>query len=665
MNPPYRFAVLSYSSQIEHLLYEFSESSEYSIEYVPISYKKTDMGASELLRKGYDVCLIYTSYAFSVIEHVGNNVVDINKSDMDRVRALLKAKKISCDIGIPIQKKELIDCKLLEQLCGVTLHKITYDTLYDLKTGLLDARARGIHVFIGGGLVASFCKQYNTHCVPILPETASIAEAIDKALSIAKLKREEQTRFEQLLDIFKLLKDGILYVDHRGKITYSNTTALTFFNIFSFHKGSDLPDDDTEKIRRHYETLGVDEVMHTGSPRIDRIISVNGRELVASTMPVFTHQNRTGAAVFLRDVTAVHDIASKVRALQRQQNGFIARSSVHQLKGRSVFMEQLRTRISLYAPHDAPVLIYGETGTGKDLVAQALHNAGNRRNAPFVAINCAALPESLLESELFGYEEGAFTGAKKGGKAGLLEMAHTGTLFLDEIGELNQNIQLRLLRVLENKEIIHIGGSRVIPVNIRIVSATHKSLPELVRNGQFRADLFYRLAVLRLQTPSLRQRPEDIPCLIENLLVQHGRDMSCLTPGILEAMQQYHWPGNIRELKAVVESYLIMLGKAAYNESLFMNLFSGWTKEFLAPAIGISNIECTGDLKSILEETRRRVVMETLTRCDFNKKKAAQQLGISYNTLWRILGSTDETADPSISLANPNSVTMGIVDPAS
>lgn len=665
MAASYRFAVLSYSAQIKQMLQALDGSDEYSIEYVPISYKKAGLGSAELLRNGYDVCLVYSSYAYSVIEYVGNDVVDINKSDMDRARALLHAKQFSETIGLPIQKHERVNSVLLEQLCDVHLHTLIYDSPEELRKLVFGAREQGVNIFVGGGLVSSFCDQCNAHCIPILPEIDSLTEAVDKALHIARLKKEAQTKHEQLLDIFKLFKDGILYIDSNRKVTYSNVMARNLFNISNIVSDNDFSDKITDGISHYYHDLGVDEVMNSSQSKVDHFFHINNRDLLVNTMPVSTHHNKNGVAVFLRDIDSVHDSAGKVRAMQRKQSGFISYHTVSDLKGRSSVMEQVRSKIRLYAPHDAPVLIHGETGTGKDLVAQALHNASGRKRAPFVAINCAAIPESLLESELFGYDEGAFTGAKKGGKAGLIEMAHTGTLFLDEVGELSQNAQLRLLRVLENKEITRVGGSRVIPVNIRIISASHRALPELIRSGQFRSDLFYRLAVLRLQLPPLRHRLEDIPMLIEKLLIRHGRDKRCLSPAILDALQQYHWPGNIRELRSILESYLIMLGGSTHDEHLFMSIFSDWVKDFTEPTFGIANIELSGDLKTILEETKRRVVMEIVARCGFNKKKAAQQLGISYNTLWRILGSMEEVNDPALALADPNSVTMGIVDPAS
>ena len=667
MRSSYRFAVLSYSSQIEGLLQEFMDSDEYSLEYVPLQYKKLGMGAPELLKNGYDACLIYSSFAPSIINYVGRSIVDINKSDMDRAKALLRARELSSQIGIPIQKQERVDCEFLEYLCGVKLYKIPYGTLGELREGMLRAMKEGIGVFIGGGMVTATCQSCGAQGFPILPDRDSIADAIERAKNLTRLAREEKVKQEQLMAIFKLFKDGVLHINNKRTCTYFNLNALNMLGINNFCGVMDEASEEMRrKIKQFYDVLFIEDVLQSGIPHIDQLVSIHGRELVVNTLPVMSHASKQGVAVFLRDVNAVHDIAGKVRSIQqRQQSGFTAHYTVSQIKGVSQAMEQLRDRIRLYAPHNTPVLIHGETGTGKELVAQALHNASDRKDSPFVAINCAALPESLLESELFGYEEGAFTGARKGGKPGLFEMAHTGTIFLDEMGELSQNTQLRLLRVLENREIIRIGGNRVIPVDIRIISASHKSLPELIRNGQFRADLFYRLAVLRLEIPPLRRRLGDIPYLLEKVLEQYGRDAHCLTSGIFEAMHQYHWPGNIRELRAVIESYLIMLGNVPQDEELFLSLFSTWAKDFQDGNRGFSSLELTGDLKSMLDDIRHSIVQETVTRCAFNKKKAARQLGISYNTLWRILSGDEKSPDPTVSLADPSSVTMGIIDPAS
>lgn len=665
MSSLYRLAILSYTSQINSMLYEFQGRDEYSIEYIPMSYSKPGLGAVELLEKNFDVCLVYSSYAFKAIELIGSKAVNINKTDIDRIRALRMARKISVDIGIPFYKKDNIDCALLEELCNVKLHPLLYDNLEELGIGLRKLTESGVKVFIGGGSVASFCKQYQMHYIPILPSRSSIAEAIEQALNIARLSRIEKTKHEQLVNILKMFNEGVIYVNSEGKTSYYNAFALNLLNIMPDRREADLTREVDQKVRRFSERLFIKEVLESGVARVDQVVSLFNRELMVNTMPMLGHDSSMGVTVFLRDVKTVHDMAGRVRDIQRKKGGFIARFTVDNLKGISADMVNLRKYIRLYAPHDAPVLIHGETGTGKDLVAQSIHNASSRRSAPFVAINCAALPESLLESELFGYEEGAFTGARKGGKPGLLEMAHTGTLFLDEIAELSHSTQLRLLRVLENKEIIRVGGSSIIPVDIRIISASHKSLPELVGKGQFRADLFYRLAVLRLKIPPLRHRTCDIPCLLEELLSQYGRDPSCLTPGILEAMSLYHWPGNIRELRAVMESYLIMLGNSPSDEAMFLSMLSSWTKDGMSiQRDRIISDAMNGDLKTILEETKRNIVMETVARCGFSKKKAAQQLGISYNTLWRILGNTEDSVE-STRLADPKAIPLEAIDPAS
>ncbi|TFW18549.1 propionate catabolism operon regulatory protein PrpR, partial [Massilia arenosa] len=250
-----------------------------------------------------------------------------------------------------------------------------------------------------------------------------------------------------------------------------------------------------------------------------------------------------------------------------------AKHGLHNLRGESAAMESLRQAVVLYARSPATVLIQGETGTGKELVAQAIHresplHLGTRR--PFVAVNCGAIAESLLESELFGYEEGAFTGSRRGGHAGLFEAADGGTLFLDEIGEMPLALQTRLLRVLEEREVVRVGGTRPIPVSVRVISATHCDLEQRVREGRFRADLFYRLAVLRVAIPALRERAEDIGSLAEwtlkNALAAIGArphpNLYAELAACLPMLARYRWPGNVRELRNVMERLALFLAAA-------------------------------------------------------------------------------------------------------
>jgi propionate catabolism operon transcriptional regulator len=319
-----------------------------------------------------------------------------------------------------------------------------------------------------------------------------------------------------------------------------------------------------------------------------------------------------------------------------------ARHGVADLRGQSAAMEKVRQGVVLYARSPATVLIQGETGSGKELVAQAIHREsprGSRAKAPFVAVNCGAIAESLLESELFGHEEGAFTGARRGGHAGLFEAANHGTLFLDEIGEMPLALQTRLLRVLEEREVMRVGGTRPVPVDVRIVSATHCDLEARVREGRFRADLFYRLAVLRLALPPLRERPDDIVPLAEwslrNALAALGARSSPNLAAELAAcgvlLRRYPWPGNVRELRNLAERLALFLAAEPLQA-----LTPAFVLE-VAPELG-QTAAAPADVAPGAESAAA-----VLRRFDGRRDAAAAYLGISRTTLWRRL--REEGAD--------------------
>lgn len=280
---------------------------------------------------------------------------------------------------------------------------------------------------------------------------------------------------------------------------------------------------------------------------------IYGREITVTheTVPYArTRQN----FYFFNDTTYVHNLERSLQAKSREK-GFVARHTFGDMIYRSGKMEFCVDRLRTFAASDNTVLLRGETGTGKELLAQSVHNASPRRNSPFVAVNCAALPESLLESELFGYEEGAFTGAKKAGRAGLFEQADGGTLFLDEIGDMPFSLQSRLLRVLQEMQVMRLGGSRVIDINVRIIAATNQDLEEKIRQGSFRGDLYYRLNVLPCLVPPLRERKEDILPLFLHFVQEES-----VPPSVAGTLEGYDWPGNVRELQNAASYYTTMRG---------------------------------------------------------------------------------------------------------
>jgi propionate catabolism operon transcriptional regulator len=319
-----------------------------------------------------------------------------------------------------------------------------------------------------------------------------------------------------------------------------------------------------------------------------------------------------------------------------------AKHGVSDLRGDSVVMERVRQSIVLFAKSSATVLIQGETGTGKELAAQAIHRESTRARQPFIAINCGAVAESLLESELFGYEEGAFTGSRRGGHAGLFESAHRGTLFLDEIGEMPLPLQTRLLRVLEEREIVRVGGTRPIAVDVRIVSATHCDLDARLTARQFRADLFYRLGVLRLTLPPLRERAEDAVALAEwclkNALAALGvRPHANLHAEVLACAPlfgSYAWPGNVREVRNLMERLALFLA-AEPLQALSPSFVLAIAPEFAGGST--TDAESSASMVSKSHMAATETISQVVARFGGNRVAAANHLGISRTTLWRKL----------------------------
>jgi propionate catabolism operon transcriptional regulator len=325
------------------------------------------------------------------------------------------------------------------------------------------------------------------------------------------------------------------------------------------------------------------------------------------------------------------------------------RRGLNDLRGESEAMERLRQSVVLYARSPATVLIQGETGSGKELVAQAIHREGPRSlgdNRPFVAVNCGALAESLLESELFGHEEGAFTGARRGGHAGLFEAANRGTLFLDEIGEMPLALQTRLLRVLEEREVVRVGGTRPVPIDLRVISATHCDLEARVREGRFRADLFYRLAVLRLALPPLRAHSGDIAALAEwslkNAMAALGArphpNLHAELTACAPLLERYGWPGNVRELRNLMERLALYLA-AEPLQALTPSFLLAVAPELARPG-NVSAAENDAAVAASPQlAARGETAAEVLARFDGQRDAAARHLGISRTTLWRKLRS--------------------------
>lgn len=322
-----------------------------------------------------------------------------------------------------------------------------------------------------------------------------------------------------------------------------------------------------------------------------------------------------------------------------RSRGHVAKYSFDDILGKSAKIKSAIEKARRFGSVDATVLIYGETGVGKEIFAHAIHNVSPRKDGPFIAVNCAAVPENLLESELFGYAEGAFTGAKKGGKKGVFEMANGGTIFLDEISEMSDKLQTRLLRVLQEYEIMPLGDARLISVDVRVIAATNSDLRGMVEKKLFRSDLYYRINVLTLVVPALRERREDIPILVDHFLQvsnkKFQKNIKGIEPRGIDLFYAHEWPGNTRELQNIMERLVILtdgdyISADLVAESLYISQIK--PNPTSSPQLQFKTKPQKPQTKASFD---KKAILNALAATDGHKKKAARILGISRTTLWR------------------------------
>jgi transcriptional regulator with PAS, ATPase and Fis domain len=381
--------------------------------------------------------------------------------------------------------------------------------------------------------------QYSKRITPI---SRSLLFALKSTL---ELKNQQRI----VLDV---IDDGVIVVDDQNNIVQYNRQVLGMLKLSERDLLKKL---NGEHLHKSFGSKVIEED-HIENLLIQ--INETNRSLVVTKRPIVVQGHSFGHVYIVKDVTKILDLENNLRK-QLTDKGLVARYRFENICGTSRYMLECVDKAKRIARIDATVLITGESGTGKELFAQSIHNASGRSHKPFVAINCAALPSALLESELFGYEEGAFTNAKKGGKKGLFESAHTGTIFLDEIAEVPMDVQAKLLRVIQEREVMRIGGSSIIPVNVRVLAATNQDLNELVERKVFRLDLFYRLNVVPLNLPALRDRRSDIPLLIADILRELGYPTKRPDEELLTRLVGYPWKGNVRELINCLQ-YMAYLG---------------------------------------------------------------------------------------------------------
>lgn len=501
---------------------------------------------------GAEVIISRGGTAAYIAEHTDIPVVEIEVTAMDMLMAFCKAGQDASRIGLAGFKNIIYECESLYDFLGIHLRQVTILGDCDYE-GMKQAINEGIQILVGDALARRYANSIGISCILIESGKASIYKAIREAEAVVKVRRKEQSRTDMLRTIIDSSTDGIIAIDDTARITLFNKAAENLFNV-NHKQVAGCP------VAEIIPNTRLPYVLRTGKPEIGEVQMIGKRPIATKRIPIKTGNHITGVVATFQEVSQLQKFEQSIRQ-KLYDKGLTAKFHLHQIIGESSALRKAKDLARTYAATDSTVMITGDSGTGKELFAQSIHNLSSRCNAPFVAMNCAALPENLLESELFGYEEGAFSGAKKGGKIGLVELAHRGTLFLDEIGEMPLSLQTRILRMIQEKEVMRLGGDRIIPVNVRILVATNQDLPHLVTTRKFREDLYYRLNVLPLHLPSLRERREDISRLVEHFIQEFATKRSIIksiSGEAIEVLKEYPWFGNVRELANVVERLVLL-----------------------------------------------------------------------------------------------------------
>ncbi|MEL3957813.1 sigma-54-dependent Fis family transcriptional regulator [Caldifermentibacillus hisashii] len=466
----------------------------------------------------------------------------------------------------------------------------------------------------------------------------SIAEMIvhlfkEKEQLIRELQRETIKGDVMLKAIIHSSNDAISVVDENGNgilinPAYTRITGLTEEDVLGKPATTDIYKGES----MHFHVLKTKKPVRG----VKMLVGPKKKEVAVNVAPIIVDGQLKGSVGIIHDMSEIRELTTELQRAKERIRTLEAKYNFDDIVGRSEEMLIATEQARIAAKTPATVLLRGESGTGKELFAHAIHNESDRKYNHFIRVNCAAISESLLESELFGYEEGAFSGAKRGGKKGYFEEANNGSIFLDEIGELSLSTQAKLLRVLQEREIIRVGGTKPIPIQVRIIAATNKNLEQEVRKGNFREDLFYRLNRIPIYIPPLRSRLEDIPLLCDHLIKKinhdYGRNVEGITNEAAELLKRYAWPGNVRELENILGRAIIFMD---YSENrIDIKHLSKLGYNFQKNQEQDHPNEASLPLYTLVENFEKRIISHILHKHRGNKTKTAKELGVSIRTLY-------------------------------
>ncbi|WP_338805523.1 propionate catabolism operon regulatory protein PrpR [Pseudomonas chlororaphis] len=609
------------------------------IEILDTSVAEALQTARELEQRGeVDVFVCAGATAAYLRKHLARPVLAMRVGGGDLLRALGQAREHGTHVALLSFSHINLELQALAALLTVQVHQDAYTSLEQARQAVEQAVRLGCRSIIGSSTVVELAEQAGLHGVLSLSED-TVRKALEEALSILDSQRIEIAKRRHLDAVLQHIPTGVAAVDNQG-VVQSLNPALAQLLALPASEALGRP------LQALCPELDLQQSLQDGMREENRVIRLGSQSVVSNLLPILENGERTGLVLTCQDTTAVQRADQRIRA-SRRPGAFTARYRLEQLGGNSKANREMLQLAERFATSHSTILITGESGTGKELLAQGIHNESPRRQGPFVAINCAAFPETLLESELFGYEEGAFSGSRKGGKPGLFEAAHRGTLFLDEIGDMPVSLQTRLLRVLQEREVLRLGSTEPIAIDVRIIAATHQNLRTAMDEGTFRTDLYYRLNILRLQTTPLRERPEDIALICrgisQRLLVQgQPPGAAQVVTALLPYLVRHTWPGNVRELENIIERAMLSARELLNNKVVNEEYLARVLPELCASPPSTHTRETSPPetaLRTVGKAAQLHHVQQTLENCQGNMDEAARRLGISRTTLWRRLRS--------------------------
>lgn len=576
----------------------------------------------EAQKNGKRVVISRGGTAKIIKEELDIPVVEIKVTGYDLLRVFNKYKNSQKKIAVIGYENVINGARVIADILGFNIKYLVIEEELEVERKIDSAIDMGIDIVIGDTVSVRAAKKKGIMYELIESGREAIMNSIDEAIKLNEAierDREKNLRYKTILNF---INEGVIAVNKDEEVIIYNEGA---------EKLLEIPKEKVmyKKVSKVIPNTRIPQVLKSGVTELACIQNIGKATIATNRVPIVLENEIKGAVVTFQDITKIEELEKKIRQ-ELFKKGLIAKRTFEDFKGDSKIINKVIRLSKKYAKSDSTILLRGESGTGKEVLAQAIHNYSDRNKGPFVAINCSAIPSNLLESELFGYVEGAFTGARKGGKKGVFEIAHKGTIFLDEISEMDIKLQARILRVIQEMEVMKIGDDKIIPIDVRIIAATNRNLLNEISNNNFRRDLYYRINVLKIEIPPLKERKEDIQILskffLEKYNKKYGKRVNVIDNDTLNMFHNHQWPGNIRELENVIEKIVIVGEKEVLEKDSANIIFNELLDD--------KEVEYEEDyLKGTLENIERKIARKVLELENYNKTKAAERLGITRVTL--------------------------------